>query len=188
VPGRDLGLTVTHPGTGVEQIRLLVCGFCKTIQELPDYNGPADRDEVLAYALHKHQAPGHGNSGALMKVDKDKWEQDQIRDMIVKQIRDGMEKGNTGFSPETYNVMNTFRDDAMTCWVRDHNRNPACGDYKSDSKRLSLGPEHAAERKAAGLDPRYDADNPNKTRYLCEWCPVHSLVQQAARTKMGLDA
>lgn len=173
-----------------EQIRLLACGKCKTIEVLDDYTGPpemAERfDTILNYAVSKHQdgveriphAPA-----ALVRVNKKDWDNPNVQEMTRSQIAQSFGNGQTGFGAETYAMVDNFRADALKCFAQ-HNRNPGCPDYKHESKRLV--PDTKAERKEAGLNKDYDAENRALTKYLCEYCPVHSLVQQAARKKAGL--
>jgi hypothetical protein len=164
--------------------RLLICMNCRTIEELSDIDGPPDRDEVLAYLLAKHETAGVRHTGQLADVNTDDWDKPEVREQIIAQIQEKFQgKEPEGLGAETYALMNTLREDAMTCWTRDHARNPNCSDYKSDAKRLAPGT--SKERKELGLDPRYDNANPATTRYLCEYCPVHSLVVEAARKKSG---
>ena len=151
---------------------------------MPDYDGPADRDQVLAALVSRHQSAGIPHTGQLFNVDEDKWNNATIRDDITKRIVEQLDPDSTtGFGSSTYALMHTLRDDAMACW-KAHRRVPDCPDYKSDSKRLVPGT--AAERKELGLDPTYDSQDRSLTRYLCEHCPVHSLVQQAKRKQAGL--
>lgn len=158
------------------QIRLLVCQQCKTIEELPDYEGPAEHDYLLAYRVEPHQTNGLEHIGLLFKVNEVDWEVPHKREEIQKQISAKLAGGETGLGHEFYDLKNTFQEDALACYNQ-HLRNPACSDYKDESKRLTPGT--AAERKAAGL-PEYRSP---RDRYLCEFCPVHSLVQAAAAAK-----
>lgn len=165
------------------QLRLLICHQCKTVEEFPDFDGPPDRDEVLAFHAAKHRSAGVPHKGNLVKIDEEHWSREEVREQTLKQIQEALSGGETGLGSPAYNLLNTLREDAMTCF-RQHQRNPACSDYKSPEKRLV--PDTVAERKELGLDPVYDSTNRRLTRYLCEYCPVHSLVQQAARKRAGL--
>lgn len=158
-------------------VRLLVCNTCGTIEELPDYEGPEERDDVLNYLTSKHLFPdGNSHFGNLMKVETKHWEDKGKRDSIVAQIRDSA--NHTGFDQSFYDAKATLQDDAMTCWTRDHNRNPACPDYKSESKRLMPGTS-AARREVGAPEFR-------STTFLCDFCPVKSMVQQAYFDKSGV--
>lgn len=174
--------------TGPE-IRLLVCGVCKTVEVLDDYTGPQERaaeyDVVLNVALEKHQEGVERipHVGQMFRVRKSSWDvpeaQEQIRRQVVAKFDPNAE---TGLGSEAYALRDNFKADAFDCW-EEHRRTPACGDYKSDAKRLI--PNTAAERKEAGM-PKFEVGNPATQRYLCEYCPVHSLVQQAQKKKAGL--
>lgn len=157
-----------------EYTRLLLCKDCGTLEELPDYEGDPSRDFLLETLVQKH--PNH-TAHPLMKVESKHWNVASTRATIIEQIRE--RTGHTGFDTTFYTAKATFQEDALQCFQR-HNRNPACSDYKSSSKMLT--PNTAAERKAAGL-PKYRSA---QDKYLCEFCPVHSLVQQAARKTAGL--
>jgi hypothetical protein len=161
-----------------EHVRLLQCNTCKTLEELPDYEGDPKRDFLLEALLKAHRFPdGNEHFGHLHRVDKSHWDVPSTRATIEAQIRE--KSGQTGFNAEYYATKNTFQEDAHACF-RAHNRNPDCSDYKTDSKRLTPGT--AAERKAAGL-PKYRSAS---DVYTCNFCPVHSLVVTAARKKAGL--
>jgi len=159
-------------------VRLLICNTCGTIEELPDYKGPEDRDDVLNFLSSQHKFPdGNTHFGNLGRVETKHWESKDKREAIVSQIRD--RAGHTGLDPTFYDAKNTLQEDAMTCWTRDHNRIPACSDYMSEAKRLSPGTTSA--RKEAGIKEPF-----RSTTFLCHFCPVHSLVTQAAHDKSGV--
>ena len=171
------------------EIRLLVCGVCKTVEVLDDYTGPQERadefDVVLNVALEKHRdgVERIPHFGQMFRVRKSSWDipeaQDQIRRQVVAKFDPDAE---TGLGSEAYALRDNFKDDAFSCW-EDHRRTPTCGDYKSDAKKLV--PDTAAERKDAGVG-KFDTSNPATQRWLCEYCPVHSLVQQMQKKKAGL--
>jgi hypothetical protein len=179
-----------EPATSGPRIRLLACGQCKTIENLGGlYEGPRDRadeyDVVLNLATAKHKdgveriphAPA-----VLVDVAQADWDNPEAREQIEVQIRASFDpNAETGLGSEAYAMKANFQDDAMACWAA-HNRNPTCPDYKSDSKRLV--PNTAAERKEAGLE-KFDPNNPHTQRFLCEYCPVQSIVDQMKRKKAG---
>ena len=176
-------------GPNVDKVRLLVCAEEKTIEVLDDYTGPRGRadeyDVVLNVALEKHKSgvERRPHIGQLFDVPKSDWDNPEAREQIQKQIRDKFEgTGETGLGTAAYAMRDTFREDAMTCWG-EHNRNPHCSDYKSEKKQLVPGT--AEVRKEAGL-PVFDKSNPATQRFLCEYCPVHSMVQQDLRSKVGM--
>jgi hypothetical protein len=178
------------PSSG-PRIRILACGKCKTIEVLgPMYEGPRDRadelDTVLNVAVERHQdgieriphAPA-----SLMDVAQEDWDNPDAQASIRAQIAASFDpNAETGLGAEAYAIRDNFRDDAMVCWEQ-HRRTPTCSDYKSESKQLV--PDTKAERKAAGIMP-FQRGNPDTQRFLCEYCPVHSLVMQAKRKKAGL--
>ena len=174
-----------------EKIRLLACSDCKTVEELDDYTGPRERadeyDVILNIALEKHRdgVEQRPHIGQLFDVPKQDWDNPNAREQILQQVSAKMNGGETGLGSEAYALRDTFREDAFTCWQQ-HNRNPACSDYKSPSKRLV--PQTSAERREIGAAPasQYDATNPALTRFLCEYCPVHSMVVTARRKKAGM--
>lgn len=158
-------------------IRLLACQQCKTIEELPTFDGPPEQDFLLSHLVEKHrEASGLEHIGALFTVPETDWANEATKNSIAQQIAAKLEGGETGLGSAFYDLKNTYTEDAGNCFNA-HNRNPACGDYRSDSKRITPGT--AAERRAAGL-PEYRSP---KDRYVCDFCPVHSLVEQAARKK-----
>lgn len=180
---------VTEPSGG-ERIRLLACGRCKTVEPLDLYNGPrelaAEYDVVLNIAVERHQdgveriphAPAQ-----LFDVAKVDWDNPTAQQQIIEQIRMSFDpNAETGLGAEAYALRDNFRADAMACWEK-HLRTPDCSDYKSPEKRLV--PETQKERREMGA-LAYDANNPELTRYLCEYCPVHSLVVQKKRKDAGL--
>ena len=161
-----------------ENIRLLACKDCKTIEELPDFDGKPDDDYLLQHLTSRHITNEQPHIGQLFDIDKDKWNDQEMQRQVVDQIADRFTGGETGLGKEFYDIKNTYTADAFHCW-KQHQRNPDCSDYKSDAKRLTPGT--AKERREVGL-PEYRS---NKDRYLCEFCPVHSLVVTAARKRAG---
>lgn len=181
-----------HQPSDGPRIRLLACGQCKTIEPLDPYNGPRELaeqyDVVLNIAVGRHQdgveriphAPA-----VLLDVAKSDWDNPNARDQIEQQVRASFSGGETGLGAEAYAMRDNFREDAMKCWEK-HLRTPSCSEYKADHMRLV--PDTSVERKELGVAAasEYDRNNPELTRHLCEYCPVHSLVQQHLRKKAGL--
>lgn len=161
-----------------DKIRLLICKTCPSVQELPFYEGPPQYDEWLNRYVADH--PQH--IGQLAVVKQSDWQQLEVREAILSEIRDKFKLPGQGegLGNTFYDLKSTFTDDAFQCW-RGFNRttDPAHCDYRKDSKRL-LSPTRL-DRKEAGLDP---SARPNT--YLCDFCPVHSLVLEKQRKKQGL--
>jgi len=162
-----------------ENIRLLRCDDCLTVEPLPDYEGPPEQDEVLAHLIETRHTERSGltHKGLTYLVEKRFWDSPCAREAIVARIREA--SGHTGLDPEFYTTRDTFTEDALACWAA-HHRNPACNEYKSDRKKLT--PATQQERKELGMGKFRSS----LSRYLCEFCPVHSLVVEAARRKAGL--
>lgn len=163
------------------RVRLLSCGDCRTVEDLPDYQGDPAGDIFLHDALSKHVNPDgspHAH-GKLMDVETKHWLLPSHRESILKRIQEV--SGHTGLDPDFYAAKATYGEDALKCFAR-HNRNPKCSDYKGRSKVLT--PATQALRKELGI-PKYNSNNPSQNRYLCEFCPVHSVVMADARWKAG---
>lgn len=156
--------------TETEHIRILVCKDCKTIEPLPDYEGDPEHDLLLYYLVKPHCTNGLEHIGMLARVERKDWDDPRIQREIATRLVAKF-GGETGLGSDFYNTRDTFRDDAMSCF-KQHHRNPDCNDYHSDAKRLTPGT--AAARKEAGLGPYRTSHD----RYLCDFCPVSSMVEQ----------
>lgn len=148
------------------QIRLLICSTCKTIEELPDYQGHPDHDDLLAVSCERHQnALGVTHVGNLMRVPLAQWVKPAVKEQIIKQIRDGVSGGLDDADQGWYDTKSTFHEDALTCYQQHLRPKGQCPDYMSDKKKLL--PNTKAERKELGLaSVKY---SPNATR-LCNFC------------------
>jgi hypothetical protein len=167
-----------------DNVRLLQCLDCKTLETLPDYQGDPREDVLLDVLTSRHVFPGgNRHRGHLHRVEARHWESPSTRAAIEKQIQDA--SGWTGLDPSFYAAKDTYTQDALSCWGQ-HNRTRACGDYKSEAKVLT--PDTLAlRREVARMTKHEDVAYSAPKRYLCEFCPVHSLVMQAKRRKAGLD-
>jgi len=160
-------------------IRILVCRNCKTIEELPDYDGDPAMDTLLNILVSKHQQPVE-HIGLLMKFPIKYWAVPKVQAEIVKQIKGGSE-GLDVFQTNFYATRNQFAEDAMRCYS-DHNRPKGqCADYKSDKKLLK--PDTDKERKEAGLE-KSGVSGPKV--YLCDFCPVKSYNMEQHNIKKGM--
>jgi hypothetical protein len=157
-------------------VRLLQCLTCRTLEELPDYQGPSERDDTLNYLVSTHRFPdGTEHMGHLHRVEEKYWNLPSMRKNIEAQIRE--KSGHTGLDTGFYETKATFQDDAMKCWKK-HNRTTDCGDYKTDKMRLV--PDTKSERKEAGIT----GARPNT--FLCDFCVCKSLIQKKVFEKQGL--
>lgn len=167
-------------GTADEpMIRVLVCRNCKTIEEMPDYDGDPATDTLLNILVSKHQQPVE-HIGLLMKFPFKYWAVPKIQAEIVKQIKGGSE-GLDAYQTNFYATKNQFAEDAMSCYS-DHLRPKGqCADYKSDKKLLK--PDTDVERKEAGLAK---AGTTGPKIYLCDFCPVKSFNMKKHNEEKGL--
>lgn len=155
------------------------------MEELGDHSGPPATDAELETLTFRHmdRHPSSPNSGQLVSIPDDVWNDSDKRKAVLEQVELGA--AGTGDSPlgkKNYELRDTFKDDAMTCWVQEHNRTRNCGDYRTDKKKLVPGT--ADERRRLGL-PKYNQP-PQRTRYLCDYCPFHQLVIQVQRERAGM--
>jgi len=157
------------------KIRLVVCRTCKSIEEIPDFQGPLKDDTLLDIVASRHEyAEGFPHEGLkLFDVEERHWRDTHKREKIVEKIK---ERVGMGLGDEFYTIKATFKEDAFACWKR-RNRTRNCEDFKSDKMRLV--PNTHAERKELGLP------KPTSNRYLCEFCPYFSIAMQRMRAKRG---
>ena len=169
--------------TSGEKIRLLHCEDCKTIDELPDFDGPPEFDDVLEALLRRHETPsGLRHVGKLFDVDVLVWQNEEARRGIIKQIKGGGSAGLAEFDATFYDTRNTFFDDAMKCYAQHLRPKGACPDWMSDSKILL--PDTKAERKAEGLAA--PSKTPGHKVRLCDFCVVQRFMAKKAQDAMGL--
>jgi hypothetical protein len=167
-----------------EQVRLLLCLNCKTVEDLPDYTGHPDGDTLLQHLIdvnHTDRNSGTTHVGNLVRIPKKAWDVDSERKQILAKINEGANGGETGLGSSFYGLKETYKDDAMSCW-KQHNRNPACGDYMSEKKVLGVSQDVKDAWSAAG---QKRPKNFGAKEYLCRFCPVHSMAIQALREKTG---
>lgn len=163
-------------------MRLLLCHDCKSLEEVPDFDGPVEQDTLLQILVDRHKyAPGYPHHGQLLQIKQEDWNNAQYRDAIVKEIRNGA--GHTGLDPEAYAARNTFREDALKCYDRHSRPKDGCIDWKDLSKRLGNSILSDEEKKTA-------RDHGLRSRgvvYLCDFCPVRAnYVDPKKYDKAGL--
>lgn len=164
------------------QIRLLVCSNCKSIDELPDYQGHPDGDDLLTIACERHtNSLGIAHVGNLMRVPISQWSRPKVREQIIKQIRDGVTAGIDEADKGFYDAKSTFHEDAMKCYAQHRRPKGQCPDFMSDSKKLL--PNTKQDRKDLGLAPV--AKSSVSTR-LCQFCPVFVYNATRARAEKGM--
>lgn len=158
------------------QIRLLRCTHCRTLEELPDYQGDPRDDTVLDHLVHEHNRrhPNVDNKDAyLLRVSERAWRNPKIGRRIHDKIwSDLKEQGLLGgFVPEYYATKNTFVEDAVKCHDK-HNRQVPCIDWRADHRRIG--------------NPTKEGWREGRVKvYLCDFCPVASKVMEAKRAAAG---
>lgn len=166
---------------------LLVCADCGTIEHVPGFDGPAEKNEPFQARLRNHLVPLADRTAthaiATTTVNAKLWAQNEdFRKYIARAISEANKTGDVGLGHEFYDLKSTFAEDAMTCWREKHNRTQNCEDYRSDKMRLLPGTRE--QRKDLGL-PTKAKDRPRAT-FLCDFCAYHSIVMQRARKAKGM--
>lgn len=164
--------------------RLLVCYVCKSVEPLLNYVGDPEGDIILSIALEKHAFPsGEPHKGRLFIFPTKYWEEGKYHDEIMKQISGQGKVGLDAMTEEGnfYATKDNFKEDAMTCYAKHLRPEDNCDDYQNSSKRLL--PQTAKERREVGLPS--PAESATKI-YLCNFCPIHSVVQQRKRKLLGM--
>lgn len=164
------------------EIRLLYCLVCGTIDELPLYDGNPDNDHLLQILIEPHRFPsGDPHKGHLFRLPQLTWENETARKQIIEQIKGGGSAGLDEFDKDFYATRNTFREDAMKCYNAHLRPTDGCPDFNTPAKRLL--PNTKAERKEVGLTDPSKAPGPKN--YLCQFCPVQSVVTTKIRSLRG---
>ena len=162
----------------MEFVRLLFCHTCQSVDEIPDFDGPAQYDHLLEFRTRQHAfADGRPHRGILGRAENKRSAISAAIDQMANMVVPG---SGTGLGQQMYDLRDNYRAEAMQCW-KAHNRTSDCDEYRSDPKRLWI--DTRAERKAEGLTTNRD-ERPNV--WLCDHCPVHSVVQQRQRKAAGL--
>lgn len=160
-------------------IRLLVCRTCKTIDEIPSFDGPPDADTLLQITVERH---GEEHSGLLYNVAELHWRSDTMREEIKKQITAGGSSGLDVFGTNFYATRMQFSEDAMSCWKAHLKPKGQCPDYGKAEKRLL--PDTDKDRRDAGM--KKTKDSAATKVFLCQFCPVHSYNVTRQREKAGM--
>jgi hypothetical protein len=167
-------------------MRVLKCTRCRTLEEVPDYDGPEGGENTAEYDLTlKFFTDPHVNGKCTredfmtIRFPTRFWVIPKVKADIERQLKEGAE-GLDIFGTNAYAMVKNFHSDAMNCWIREHNQTKDCADYKSDKKLIKA--DTAAERKELGLE----LENKGPKVYLCDYCPIKSKVQEKAFKKKGL--
>lgn len=161
-----------------EYARLLFCHTCKSVDQLPDYSGPAEHDYYLKHRAGQHQFPdGTPHRGLLGRVEN----KPEYINAAIDEMENTVNAGEgAGLGQVYYDLRDNYQAEAMTCWKR-HGRTENCDEYRSDRMRLWI--DTKAERRAEGLSVSRE-DRPSI--WLCDHCPVHSVVSQRKNKAKGL--
>lgn len=172
---------VKDPDVQDLHIRLLVCTDCKTMDELPDFEGHPEDDTLLKISVEKHRWPsGTEHVGNLFRVPLKFWANPKVKDSMVKQIISGVSGGMDDLEAGWYDTKSTFQEDAMKCFQKHLRPAGRCPDWQHSSKELI--PKTAAERKDAGMAA------PGKTgpkTFLCSFCPASLYMHKQVRELRG---
>jgi hypothetical protein len=164
-------------------LRLLYCLVCKTLEELPPFDGRPENDTYLMLACEGHVFPsGDPHKGRLFRLPVAYWANEEIRKGIIDQIKGGGSKGLDEVDPDYYASRSTFAEDALKCYQRHQRPTDGCSEYMDSSKILL--PKTAVERKELGLPSPKNAPGPKV--FLCTMCPIHSIVTTRKRALLGL--
>lgn len=153
------------PYKDVPHMRVLHCRTCKTLDELPDFDGPSQYDDTLNYVVKKH---GEHHDGMLFRLPIGFWLMEETKRQIIEQIKGGG-SGLAVMDSSFYETNNQFKEDAAKCYQLHLRPKGQCPDYMSDRKLLK--PDTDADRKDAGLSPYAKSGGPKTT--LCQFCVVH---------------
>jgi hypothetical protein len=165
------------------KIRLLYCYNCKSIEELPDFEGHPDDDVLLQIMVEKHQSAGIQHTGFLSKIGVKLYSRPEVRKQVIENLRTKVGGGLADIDPDYYTTKATFYEDAMTCFNLHLRPSEGCYDYKSEKKRL-VPKGTDAIRKELGLESA--AKSQSTKVYLCDFCPAKTYVVEKNRKQAGL--
>lgn len=181
--GLDLSKEQIHDGP---RDTLLICADCGTIEHAHGEPTPEtereERNLELLALRRKHEVYTAGNFYthplALCTVNAQLWDKSEdYRKFIVAMIKDATKTGNVGLGDKNYDLKDTFKEDAFSCWKK-HNRTLDCGDYKTDKMKL------LADTKWERKDLHMSVKN-RASVHLCDFCPVKSEVQKKFMKNKG---
>ena len=162
----DESTTTSRPDK--PSLRLVRCSTCKTLEEIPDYQGDPQFDLVLDDVVRRHEDKHRDRETlVLMRVNIEDWENPQRKRQIHKSIWSGV----TGFVPEYYATKSTYQEDAAKCF-RAHHFSVPCIDWKIDSKRIGNPTKEGWKQAVVKI-------------FLCDFCVVKVKVQEAQRNATG---
>lgn len=179
-------------------MRLLICSDCKTIEQIPDYEGPLElalvpgpdgnlierevppqgADVHLDHIAAPHSRGEH--TGNLVHIPDEQWDIKKVREDIVRQIQEALAGGTTGLDPAAYALKDTFTEDALKCFAAHNRPKDGCIDWHDRSKRIGnplLDWSDKKMLKQVGAKP--------KKQYICDFCPVAANYVQKKKFEKG---
>lgn len=152
----------------------------RKVYELPDYDGPPERDILLIELCehvtvcsdkcrHPNVQPGQQHVGNMLQIDSTVW--NKHRDTILSEMWSSFP--DMGEDDILQSSRNNYTEDAGKCFNRHNRPMDGCLDYKDDSKRIGNPSKHPWLMQ-------------EKPVYLCDFCPVKSTVQGKVFHKRGL--
>lgn len=155
------------------EVRLVVCRDCRSIEELPPYNGPVQRDILLEDTLSRHMTEWSTHEVALIKVPESFWKNPTVKERITKQISLGGSKGIEELegAEDYYGTRDTYREDALKCFARHNRPDAGCIDWHNPDKRIG--------------NPTHEGWKTGPRVYACDFCPVAAWVQKKQLEETG---
>lgn len=157
------------------------------MEVIPYYEGNPDYDVLLHNVDDKHGGhetdPVRIHERALHTVVEALWDNPRVRRQLVKQMWDGTK----GFTPEYYDVKDTYKDDAMSCYQlhkRPGRHTHLCSDYRNSDKRIG-NPAYQDRVKMSRELRDHDLRYSGPKIYLCQFCPYESEVNAMKADKHG---
>lgn len=167
------------------KLRLLFCNACKTLEELPNYDGKDEVDPYVEQIVFKHNERdpmSHGGDHLkaspirIYVVLEKEWSTNRAG--VLKLINN--ENRKVGLDAEVSEAMNTYSEDALRCFSDHHRPQQGCIDYWDESKRIGRPTEEG--RAARKSNPKLGETDP----HLCQFCPVHTFVTTERRYAAGM--
>lgn len=155
------------------KLRLLACRDCKSIEELPDYEGNPRNDVLLEDTVSRHMTEWSTHEVALIKVPTKWWQDKNIQPKLIEQISKGGSKGIEEIegAEDYYGTRDTYREDALKCFNRHDRPKQGCIDYQNHDKRIG--------------NPTSEGWKTGPRVYACNFCPVQLWVDKKKREEAG---
>jgi hypothetical protein len=155
-------------------LRLLVCKDCKSIEELPAYEGNPRNDVLLEDTVSRHMTEWSTHEVALIKIPVKWWNDKNIQPKLIQQISQGGSKGieEMAEAEDYYGTRDTYRDDALKCFQRHQRPKAGCLDYQNPDKRIG--------------NPTNEGWKTGPRVYACDFCPVQAWVDKKKLEEQGV--